>query len=165
MEKMILSHIVAVSRNYVIGKDNRLPWHMPDDMRYFHRITRGHIVIMGRKNYEANGGALKGRSNIVITRNKGYTLPDAEVVHSVDEAIQLAASRTDDEVFIVGGGNIYAQTLATVDRIYITVIDTEVKGDAHYPRIDFDDYRIVSREPHSADKSNPFDWTYYILEK
>ena len=161
----MLSHIVAVSKNFVIGRDNRLPWHMPDDMAYFHRMTRNHVVIMGRKNYEANGKALSHRTNIVITRNTGYRLADAEVVHSVDEAIHVAATLTDDEVFIVGGGTVYAQTLEQADRIYITLIDAEFPGDAFYPNIDFKDYRIVSEEKHSADERNPYDWIYYVLEK
>lgn len=162
---MILSHIVAVSKNFVIGKNNKLPWRMPDDMRYFHKVTDGHIVIMGRKNYEANGGALKRRTNIVITRNREFTPKDAIVTENIDKAIQKAASFHPEEVFIVGGGEIYRQTLELVQRIYITIIETEVEGDAFYPEIDPEQYRIISKTEKKADRENPFDHCYYILEK
>ncbi|MEX0983141.1 MAG: dihydrofolate reductase [Bacteroidales bacterium] len=162
---MILSHIVAVSKNFAIGKDNKLPWKMPEDMQYFHRVTKGHIVIMGRKNYEANHGALKGRTNIVITRNDNFSPNDAIVTDSIEHAIQIAEGHNPEEAFIVGGGEIYRQTLDLVDRIYITIIDTEVDGDAFYPKIDPNNYHIVSKIEKKADRVNPFDHTYYILEK
>lgn len=162
---MILSHIVAVSKNFVIGRNNRLPWKMPSDAQYFHDISMGHVVIMGRKNYQANKRALPGRTNIVITHQKYFSPGDALVVYSIDEAIIKAEEMNEDECFIVGGGHIYEQTLNIVDRIYITVIDTVVKGDAYYPEIDFDQYAIISRIPNKADEKNPFDYTYYILEQ
>lgn len=165
IKKMILSHIVAVSKNFVIGKNNKLPWRMPEDMRYFHKVTDGHIVIMGRKNYEANGGALKGRTNIVITRNRNFTPEDAIVTNRIEKAINKAASFYPEEVFIVGGGEIYRQTLELVHRIYITIIETEVEGDAYYPEIDPEQYRIISKTEKKADNENPFDHCYYILEK
>ncbi len=162
---MNVSHIVAVSKNFVIGQNNQLPWQMPDDAAYFHRVTEGHIVIMGRKNYEANGKALPLRQNIVISRNPDYQLDDAMVVSSVDKALALAETFHPREVFIVGGGEIYKYTLELADRIYITVIDTIAEGDTSYPRIDFDDYKILSETPRKADRKNPFDYTFYILEK
>ncbi len=162
---MILSHIVAVSKNFVIGSNNHLPWKMPSDARYFHDVTIGHAVIMGRKNYEANKKALPGRTNIVITRNKAFLLPDATVVHTLDDAISMAAGMKEEEAFIVGGGEIYRQSLDLIDRIYITVIDTIVKGDTSYPSIRFDDYNLISEKHFQADDRNPFDWTYYVLGK
>jgi dihydrofolate reductase len=162
---MIVSHIVAVSRNFVIGKNNRLPWRVPDDMRYFQKVTDGHIVIMGRKNYEANGKALKNRTNIVITRNREFNPDDALVTYDIDKALDIARSFHPEEVFIVGGGEIYRQTLDLADRIYITVIETEVEGDAFYPGINIPSYTIVSRIHKKADGENPYDQTYYILEK
>lgn len=138
---------------------------MPDDLRYFHKVTDGHIVIMGRKNYEANKGALKNRSNIVISRNPEFRPLDAEVTHSVDEAFNRAKSYAPEEVFIVGGGEVYKITLPLVNRIYITIIDTVVEGDTFYPKINFDDYKIISEIEKQADNRNPFSHTYYILEK
>lgn len=162
---MILSHIVAVSKNFVIGKNNKLPWRMPDDMKYFHRLSDGHIVIMGRKNYEANGKALKNRINIVVTRNSKFRPVDAIVCDSIEKAIHIAKSNSDEEVFIVGGGEIYKQTLSLVNRIYITIIDTNVQGDTYYPEIMLDNYEIISKIEKKADSLNPFDHTYYILNK
>lgn len=168
---MIISHIVAVSTNWVIGKNNRLPWKMPSDAKYFHDITMGHEVIMGRKNYEANRKALPGRTNIVITRQENFHPQDALVVKSIEEALGLASnlnapdSMHPHEVFIVGGGEIYRQTLSLVNRIYITIIDTLIEGDTYYPEIDLSDYSILSEEKHLADENNPHNWTYYILEQ
>mgnify|MGYP006280412203 CR=1 FL=1 len=159
---MIISHIVAVSKNWVIGKNNDLPWRMPSDAQYFHDVTMGHPVIMGRKNYEANKKALPGRLNIVITRKSDFQPEDAMVVNSIDQAFGIVNHR---EVFIVGGGDIYKQTLDIADRIYITVIDTIVDGDTYYPEINFDDYKVLKEEKHWADEENPHDWTYYVLEK
>ncbi|SRR6056297_1008941 len=162
---MILSHIVAVSRNFVIGRNNQLPWRMPEDMRYFHKVTDGHIVIMGRKNYEANGKALNNRTNIVITRNREFTPDDALIAHDIAGALEIAGTFHPEEVFIVGGGQIYSKTLDMADRIYITVIETEVEGDAYYPEININDYKVVSKIGKKADQENPYDHTYYILEK
>lgn len=162
---MIISHIVAVSRNFVIGRNNKLPWKMPEDSNYFHKVTDGHIVIMGRKNYEANGKALKNRTNIVITRTEAFKPKDALVTDSISNALSIARSYLPEEIFIVGGGEIYKQTLELVNRIYITVIETEITGDTYYPRISFSDYHIISSLKKIADEENPFDHTYYILEK
>jgi len=167
---MIISHIVAVSRNWVIGKNNDLPWHMPEDFQYFHEKTMGHIVIMGRKNYQSNKKALPGRLNIVITRNKNFRPKDAVTAENVEAAIEyakkhIAQNPEKDEVFIAGGGEIYRQSLEFADRIYITVIDAEVEGDTYYPRINFADYTLISEDHHIANKENPHNWTYYILEK
>ena len=138
---------------------------MPEDMRYFHKVTDGHIVIMGRKNYEANGKALKNRTNIVITRNREFAPDDALVAHDIEGALQIAEKFHPQEVFIVGGGQIYSETLDMADRIYITVIETEVEGDAYYPEISINDYKVISKIGKKADQENPYDHTYYILEK
>ena len=160
---MILSHIVAVSKNFIIGSNNNLPWKMPSDAKYFHDITMGHVVIMGRKNYEANIKALPERTNIVITRSVDFLPEDAIVVHSIEEAVKLAESLGETEAFFVGGGEIYKQSLDWIDRIYITVIDNEFKGDVSYPKIDFKNYTVISREAFKADEKNPYDLTYWVL--
>lgn len=162
---MIKSHIVAISRNFIIGKNNRLPWKMPADAQYFHDVTKGHVVIMGRKNYEANKRALPGRTNIIITRSPEFNPPDCIVVNSIEEAIHLAENIGEEEAFIVGGGEIYRQSLEIADRIYITVIDMIAEGDTTYPEIDFNSYKLISKKSFKADKNNPHDWTYWILEK
>jgi dihydrofolate reductase len=162
---MLISQIAAMARNRVIGRDNRLPWHMPDDLAWFFRITRGHHIIMGRRNYEANGRALPGRTNIVITRNRDYRAPDCVVAHTVEEALDYARRRGEEEVFIVGGGEIYAATLSLTDRVYLTIIDTEVEGDTSYPVLDPQEWEEISRDPRKADDRNPYNYTFYIFER
>ncbi len=162
---MIISQIAAMARNRVIGRDNRLPWHMPDDLAWFFRVTRGHHIIMGRRNYEANGRALPGRTNIVITRKKTYEAPGCVVVHSIAEALDYARRQGEQEAFIVGGGEIYAATLSLADRIYLTLIDTDAEGDVFFPELDPAEWQVVSKEPHKADQRNPYDYTFYIFER
>jgi len=162
---MLVSHIVAVSKNNIIGIKNGLPWKMPHDTAYFHRITKGHCVIMGRKNFEANKGALSNRTNIVISRNPDFHLKDALRVQSIEEAIKVARSLNEKEAFIVGGGEIYRLTLNIVDRIYITIIDTIVDGDTSYPALDFSEWQVSSEIKMKKDGDNPHDFTYYVLDR
>lgn len=162
---MILSHIVAVSENNVIGKNNSLPWYMPEDMIYFKNTTWGHTVIMGRKNYESEGKALPGRTNIVITRNRNFIIKDGIVVHSISDAIKKAVSISNDEIFIIGGGDIYRQTLNITNNIYLTRIHTVLEGDVFYPEVDTEKWIAVKQKFHSKNKQNPFDFTYYIYQR
>ncbi len=162
---MIVSQIAAMSRNRVIGKNNRLPWNMPDDLAYFFRKTRGRHIIMGRNNYEANGKALPGRINIVITGKKTYNAPACIVVSSIDDALEYARNHGETEAFIVGGGELYRSTLDLADRIYLTLIDTEMEGDVYFPEFDLKLWKQVSEEKHRADDRNPYDFTYFVYEK
>jgi len=162
---MIISQIAAMSRNRVIGKNNDLPWDMPDDLAYFFRTTKGHHIIMGRKNFETNGRALPGRVNIVVTRNTTYNAPDCVVVSSILEALEYARQHDESEAFIVGGGEIYNASLALTDRIYLTHIDVELEGDVYFPDFDFTEWEIIWEERHSADEKNQFDFTYCIYER
>lgn len=162
---MIISQIAAISRNRVIGKDNRLPWHMPDDLAYFFRMTRERHIIIGRKNYEANGKALPNRVNIVVTRKKDYLAPGCIVVHKLKDAIDYARESGEDEVFISGGSEIYKATLDISDRIYLTLIDAEVEGDVYYPELDMSMWQVVSEEEHKADLRNKYNYTYFVFER
>jgi dihydrofolate reductase len=162
---MIISQIVAISRNRVIGKDNKLPWHMPDDLAYFFRMTRGRHIVIGRKNYEANGKALPDRVNIVVTRQKTYKAPGCIIVHNPEDAIQYARSEGEKEAFISGGSGIYRATLDITDRIYLTLIDAEVEGDTFYPELDMTQWKIVSEIKHRADARNKYDYSYFIFER
>ena len=162
---MIISQIAAMSRNRVIGVDNALPWNMPNDLAYFFRVTKGHHIIMGRRNYEANGRALPDRVNIVITRNNSYHAPGCIVVETIEEALKYSQDNDQKEIFIVGGGEIYKATLDITDKIYLTIIDTELEGDVFFPKLNLNHWRMTFREAHSADESNPFNYTYYIYEK
>ena len=130
----MLSIIVAIAREGVIGCHNKLLWHITEDMKYFRRVTTGHPVIMGRKTFESIGRPLPGRTNIVITRNRTYDAPGCTVVDSIEEALTHIAP--EEEAFVIGGGEIYAQALPMCDRLYITDVDADYHGDTFFPAID-----------------------------
>src|SRR5438105_2374219 len=131
---MKLSIIVAMSRNHVIGLDNRLPWRLPADLKRFKNLTMGHCLLMGRKTYQSIGRPLPGRTSIVITRQPDFAGAGLLVAHSLDEALGLAAHHClAEELFIAGGEQIYSQTLARAQRIYLTLIEAEFPGDAFFP--------------------------------
>jgi dihydrofolate reductase len=162
---MIISHIVAVSENNVIGKNNKLPWQMPADMAYFNKITKGHYVIMGRKNYESEGKALKGRTNIIITGNRKFKIDDGIIVHSLKEALDIPRKNKEEEVFIIGGGTIYEQSIDIADRVYLTRIHTIVEGDVFYPELNKSQWKLISEISHKKDNMNPLDYTFCIYER
>lgn len=162
---MIISHIVAVSENNVIGKSNKLPWYMPADKAYFNRVTKGHYIVMGRKNYESEGKALKDRINIVITRNREFKIDDGIIVHSINEALDIPQKNKAEEVFIVGGGNIYKQSIDIAGRIYLTRIHTIIDGDVFYPELNKSQWTLLSEISYKKDNMNPFDYTFCIYEK
>ena len=161
--KQRLSLIVAVAHNGVIGRDNDLPWHLPADLQFFKRTTSGHTIILGRKNYESIGRPLPNRTNIVITRDKNYKAEGCLVAHSLDEAISLAGN--DNEIFIIGGAQVYAQALDRVERMYITEVDTEAEGDVLFPEFDKAQWRECSRESHAADDQNAYAFDFVMLER
>ena len=148
--KTRISVIAAMARNHVIGINNRLPWHLPEDLKHFKTLTMGHHIVMGRKTFESLPGVLPGRTSVVITRSPVYQAPGCLVVNSIDNA--LAACKGDDEAFIVGGAELYAQALALADRLYLTEIQADYDGDARFPDFDRSQWREASREAHrSAD--------------
>ena len=136
--------IAALTKNRVIGKDNTLIWHIPEDMKLFRTYTRENTVIMGRKTYDSMGRALPNRNNIVITNNN-LQLEDADVVHSCDEAIEKAKEYGKD-IFIIGGGKIYSQFLDQADKLYLSWVKKDYEGDAHFPEFNQDDWKIVRTE-------------------
>jgi dihydrofolate reductase len=167
---MIVSAIAAVADNGTIGRDSDLPWSLPDDMKYFQRVTRGHHVITGRKNYEtipAKYRPLKDRVNIVVTRNADYAAPGAVMAGSLEEALALARAGGEEEVFIIGGGQIYAEALrrGIVDRIYITRVHATVPGDTHFPALDDAAWREVSHSHHAADERHEHSFSFVVLER
>lgn len=160
----LISFIAALDQNNVIGVDGRIPWHLPNDMKWFREQTLGKPIVMGRKTYESlplKYRPLPGRHNIVVTRNLLYEVEGATVVHDFDDA--LAAAGDVAEVMIGGGGELYAQLLARADRLYLTVVDTAVSGDAHFPEINPADWRETFRQHHPADERHPiaFDWVIW----
>ncbi len=158
---MILSIIVAVAQNGVIGQGNKLPWHIPEDLKRFKQLTTGHAVIMGRKTYESIGKPLPNRKNIVITRQPGYDAPGTFVVSSLQEAIQLSSQWDDEEAFVIGGAEIYRQTIPLADRIYLTIVRQDVAGDTLFPPIPEGMYTETAQEEMEA----AIPLTFVVLER
>jgi len=160
---MTISLIVAVATNGVIGSDGDLPWHLPDDLRNFKRLTTGKPIIMGRKTFESIGRALPGRRNIVITRDSGYVAADCEVVTSPQEAIELVS--TADEVMVIGGGQIYAGFLPLADRVYLTRVHADVAGDATFPAFGDDEWRLAASAGHEVDAEHCYAFDFLVFER
>lgn len=159
-----ISLIAAMAENRVIGLDNQMPWHLPADLQHFKRITMGKPVVMGRLTYESIGRALPGRENIVISRSADYQLADAQVVSSIDAALQLLTQHS--EVMIIGGGSIYAATLAQADRLYLTFIDLATEGDTQFPDwTTMGQWQEIDREAWQADEKNPYNYQFVTLER
>jgi dihydrofolate reductase len=159
----MISIIAAMAENRVIGRENSLPWHLPNDLKHFKRLTSGHAIIMGRKNYESIGRPLPERTNIVVTRTPHYPAPGCTVVHSIDDA--LIAAGNDPEVFIIGGAELYAQTLGRARRLYLTEIHAHVPGDTYFPAFDLNTWHEQSRAKHEADATHPFAYSFVTLER
>jgi len=163
---MIVSIIVATSINHAIGKDNQLLWHLPADLKFFKTTTMGCPVVMGRKTFQSIGRTLPSRKNVVITRDKTFNADhqfDMLVVSSLDEA--LVKLHSEKEVFIIGGGEIYKQSIDSVDTIYLTLVRTAIDGDVYFPEIDTTKFELVWEEAHVADEKNKFDYTFQKFER
>ena len=162
---MIVSLVVAMDEGRGIGSRNRVPWHLSTDLKNFKALTMGHHLVMGRKTYESIGKALPGRTTIVITRQQDYQPPDCLVAHALDDALETARQRGEEEVFIVGGGQIYAQALPLADRIYLTRVHARVEADVFFPA--FDESLWVEKEHCEVpgDSKNQFLFTFQLLEK
>ncbi|MEZ5493520.1 MAG: dihydrofolate reductase [Pseudomonadales bacterium] len=164
----IISLIVARTRNGVIGRNNTMPWHLPEDLRYFKRVTLGKPVIMGRNTWESLGKPLPGRDNIVITRNSRYSAEGAYIANSLNDAINLATSlaseNNSDEIMIIGGAQIYQAALPLVQRAYITEIDADIDGDAFFPPLE-GKWHEISCESHAPCEKNPHPYSFMVLEK
>ncbi|WP_113661667.1 dihydrofolate reductase [Pedobacter nanyangensis] len=158
-----ISIVVAVSENNAIGKDNQLLWHLPADLKHFKNITTGHTIIMGRKTYDSIGKPLPNRRNIIITRQKNLHIEGVEVVNSLDEA--LALSKDQEEVFIIGGAEIYKQALAVSHRIYLTRVHQEFEADAFFPELENETWKEVEKVDHLPDEKNKFAYTFSTLER
>ncbi len=166
---MQLAIIVAAAENGVIGRGNALPWHLPRDLQHFKRLTLGKPIVMGRKTYESIGRPLPGRTNIVISRQPGYAPDGVRVVASLPAALALAqdVALIDgvDELMVIGGEQIYRESLPLADRLYLTEVHAEVEGDAHFPLQSVRNWRELDRERHSAGDGNPFDYSFVVLER
>ncbi len=165
---MKLSMIVAVAENGVIGRNNALPWYLPNDLKYFKQTTMGKPVIMGRKTYESIGKPLPGRTNIVITRQADYQPEGVKVVNSVEAARELAESVClidgQKEAMIMGGAEIYTLALPHTDRLYLTEVHADVEGDAFFPEYDKSLWQEVAREDFAAEGPNPYNYSFVVYE-
>lgn len=159
MTKPLLTLIAAVAANGVIGKDNKLPWRLPEDLKRFKALTMGHPMIMGRKTWESLPGRLPGRPHIVVSRNPDYRADGATVVNSLAAAI--AAAGDTDEVFVIGGGELYAQALAEADRLQLTEIAADFDGDARFPAVDRRRWREAARETHRSEAGFDYHFVTY----
>ncbi len=160
---MKISLIAAMADNGVIGRNNRLPWRLSADLQRFKALTMGKPIVMGRKTWESIGRPLPGRTNIVVTRDVGYRAEGCVVVHSIDQALEVAAG--SDEVMVIGGANLYRQLLDRADRLYLTQVRADVEGDAWFPDFDRAQWREVERESHSRDEKNEYDYAFVTLER
>ena len=165
----IISFVVAVAENGVIGRDGAIPWRVPSDLKIFRRLTMGKPVIMGRKTYESIGKPLDGRDNIVITRSTGFSATGVERAGSIEDALQIAEARAGvrgvDEIMVIGGAEIFAALLERADRIYFTRIHARPDGDTNFPDLDLNVWREVSKTPVERDPRDTAAATLHIYER
>jgi dihydrofolate reductase len=162
---MRVSILVAVAENGVIGRGGQLPWHLGDDLKRFKQLTMGHTIVMGRKTWDEIGRALPGRSSVVISRQVGFYAEGAQVVGSLDDALQIAEATGDKETFVIGGSEIYRLTMPRADRLYLTRVHAKVAGDAYFPDFAESNWRLLETLPHGADKENDFPFSFEIYER
>ncbi|WP_437922013.1 dihydrofolate reductase [Sphingobacterium sp. LRF_L2] len=163
MSNLKLTQIVAATNNNVIGKDNKMPWHLPDDFKYFKKNTIDHSVIMGRKTFDSLGKALPDRRNIVLTRDQEWAAEDVDVANSIQEI--LTYCRDEREIFIIGGAKIYEQTLPMSEKVLLTRVDTSIDGDAFYPELPLSEWKLVNSEHHPKDERHAYDFTFEVWER
>lgn len=158
----MLSMIFANDRNYLIGKDNWIPWDIPNDLDYFKTMTTGKTIIMGRKTFESFGKPLPNRHHVVLTRNKDFQADGCVVFHQIEDVLDYIKQFSDQEVIVIGGSEIYQQFLNYADRLYITYIDAEFEGDTYLPKFDLSNWQLTSKEKGIKNEENPYD--YYFLQ-
>ena len=160
-----LSLLVAADEKNVIGKDNKLPWHLPSDLKYFKNQTWGMPILMGRKTFESIGKPLPGRKNIVITRNRKWNHEGVTIVHSIDEAVENAKREGAKEIFVIGGGEIFKDAFVKANRIYLTRIHHQFDGDTFFPELDPGQWHQVSSYYHASDEQNRYAHTFGVWQR
>lgn len=158
-----ISLIVAMAKNRVIGTGNRIPWHLPNELKLFKSLTMGHHIVMGRRTYESINRLLPGRTTVIVTRQRDYKVPGAVVAHSVEKA--LAACKGDDEIFVIGGADIFRETLPVADRIYLTTVDAEPEGDTFMPELDMSEWRETSAQSFVPDDKHAHAYRFAVYER
>jgi dihydrofolate reductase len=158
----MISLVVAMGLNREIGINNQIPWKLSEDLKNFKKTTMGHHILMGRKTFESIGKPLPGRTNIILTRNLNYQVPDCITVTSLDEAIKLAKNKGETELMVIGGAEIYKEALARANRIYLSKIEFKGKADAYFPEFNEKDWKVMSEVKHSTDS---IPWTFKVIER
>jgi dihydrofolate reductase len=158
-----ISIIVAMARNRVIGAGNKIPWHLPAELKLFKTITMGHHIVMGRNTWESIGRLLPGRTSVIVTRQSGYRVEGAIIAATPKAALEACAG--DSEIFVIGGAQVYAALLPRANRLYLTVVDADVAGDAYMPELDLADWRRQSAQGFTADDKNPYDYVQTVYER
>ncbi|MGE6629692.1 dihydrofolate reductase [Bacillus sp. NPDC077027] len=161
----MISMIVAMGEGRVIGKDNQMPWHLPADLAYFKKVTGGHTIVMGRKTFESIGRALPNRRNIVLTTSSTFQADGCEVVHSIDDILEIEKTSGEQELFIIGGSKLYEEMLTHADRLYITHICHAFEGDRFFPEFQKAKWTIVSTEKGHRNEKNPYDYEFVIYDR
>lgn len=161
---MLISAIVAISENNVIGRDGHLPWRLPADLKYFKSVTTGHHIILGRKNYADIGRPLPDRVNVVLTRNNSFSAPGCVVAYSLEDALQIAKDAGETECFIVGGAAIYKEALPFCKKLYITRVLASIEGDVQMPSLG-EGWVLQSEEKRDADENNAYPMVFQIFER
>ncbi|MCD8509498.1 MAG: dihydrofolate reductase [Bacillus sp. (in: Bacteria)] len=159
----MISMIAAMGKKNVIGFKGDMPWHLPNDLKYFKKVTTGHPVLMGRKTFESIGKPLPNRKNLVLTRNEDFSPEGVEVLHSIEEVRPLMEA--EDEFFVIGGANLYEQLMPLADRLYITYIKASFEGDTFFPFIDDKEWKVVSSEEGLVDENNQYAHTFVVYER
>lgn len=158
----MISIVVAMDKERVIGRDNQLPWHLPADLTHFKRITMGHVIVMGRKTYEAIGRPLPGRTNVILTKNPAYQVDGCLIMHTVEDVLQRFSNEPID---VIGGAQIVRLFLPYVDTLHLTIIDASFPGDVYFPEISMEEWKLVSKQKGSKDEANPYDYYFLTYKK
>ena len=163
---MDISIIVGMGNQQEIGAENQIPWHLSADLKYFKRVTMGHPIIMGRKCYQSIGRALPGRQNIVITRNPDFEANDCVIAHSLPVSLAIAKETEENEIFIIGGGQIYKEALPIATKLYVTYIDVDVpNADIFFPEFSLENWQCIKKESFKKDEKNKHDYTFAVYQK
>ncbi|RHW42271.1 dihydrofolate reductase [Neobacillus notoginsengisoli] len=160
----MISFIWAMDKNRVIGKENQLPWHLPEDLKFFKTSTMGHPIAMGRKTHDSIGRILPGRENIIITRNKDYTCEGCTVFYSTEDFVDFCKKK-DEEVFVIGGAEIFREMFPFADKLYITYINEEFEGDTFFPEFDLSEWELLCSEKGIRNEKNPYGYEFRIYER
>lgn len=161
----MISLIVAMDRNKVIGVNNQLPWHLPEDLKYFKKITTGHPIVMGRKTRDSIGRNLPNRENMIITRNPDYVCEGCTIFRSINEFYNWTNAHSDEEIFIIGGAELFAETISQTNRLYITRIEHEFEGDTFFPELNWSEWKLVKEQPGVVDENNVYPHVFYVYER